>query len=272
MAANAAQLFLLSDHLKLSLLERQRAASLNLEPSSQDAEISRSLESFRDGLEALEAQGRDAECVYPNGSNGQDSADRRTNSPLQGAGTQVSELRKQYDVLRQQFDGTNTATSATIAQPNDTKLSSDFSKAQSARPSKSVRFQDDPAAQDPNRAALFPYRDEPDPDQAPDHRHLDNQQIHQYHSQVIQDQDEQLDRLGASISRQRDLSINIGDELDEQAQILDDVDQGVDRHHTQIERARNRVGKIARKAKDNLSLTIIMSLIIILILLIVITK
>lgn len=50
------QLSLLSDHIKLSLLERQRAISLNLEPNSQDGHISRSLDSMREGVEALEQQ------------------------------------------------------------------------------------------------------------------------------------------------------------------------------------------------------------------------
>ena len=50
---NIAQLLLLSDHIKLSLLERQRAKSLKLEPSAHDSEISRSLESFREGLQAV---------------------------------------------------------------------------------------------------------------------------------------------------------------------------------------------------------------------------
>ena len=61
-----------------------------------------------------------------------------------------------------------------------------------------------------------------------------------------------------------------GDGCDEGG--FDDVDDGVTRHQSQIDRARKRLGKIARKAKDNLSVTIILSLIIILILLIVITK
>lgn len=52
--ANASQLYLLADHIKLSLLERQRAISLNLEPNAQDGNISRSLESMREGIEALE--------------------------------------------------------------------------------------------------------------------------------------------------------------------------------------------------------------------------
>ena len=58
------QLFLLADHIKLSLLERQRAVSLNL-ASNNDGPITRSLESLRAGLETLSAQaeeqGGDAE-------------------------------------------------------------------------------------------------------------------------------------------------------------------------------------------------------------------
>jgi hypothetical protein len=59
--ANPPQLYLLADHIKLSLLERQRAISLNLEPNSQDGHISRSLDSMREGLEALEQQQAQAE-------------------------------------------------------------------------------------------------------------------------------------------------------------------------------------------------------------------
>ena len=55
--ANPSQLFLLADHIKLSLLERHRAISLNLEPNAQDGQISRSLESFHDGVEAVEKEG-----------------------------------------------------------------------------------------------------------------------------------------------------------------------------------------------------------------------
>lgn len=53
----ATQLLLLADHIKLSLLERQRAISLNLEPNSHDGQISRSLESLREGIDAAEADG-----------------------------------------------------------------------------------------------------------------------------------------------------------------------------------------------------------------------
>ena len=137
--------------------------------------------------------------------------------------------------------------------------------------SKSVRFTDSPRSphtEDANRVALFPYRDDPD-EAVPDHSNLDNAQIHTYHSRVMAQQDEQLDALGTSVGRQRELSIQIGDELDEQGQMLDDVDGHVTRHQTQLDRARNRVGNIARKAKDNMSLTVIIILIVILVLLII---
>lgn len=63
-ATNPPQLFLLADHIKLSLLERQRAISLNLSPNSQDSQISRSLEQLRAGIETLESQVQDVSDEY----------------------------------------------------------------------------------------------------------------------------------------------------------------------------------------------------------------
>ncbi len=55
--ANPNALCLHADHVKLSLLERQRAQALDLDGGdSQDGHISRSLDQFRDGLQALEAE------------------------------------------------------------------------------------------------------------------------------------------------------------------------------------------------------------------------
>ena len=297
MTPNLAQLFLLSDHIKLSLHERQRAISLNLVPNLQNAEISRSLESFREGLEGVERQQSETTYAIPPillyvSQRGRLITTLTTiNRPSQQLKDQTAQLRQQYTDLLHQFSSIaathSTTPSSTLARPNDTRLSSDFSHAQQnfapttpSRASKSVRFSDDPsstysdtdaaAAADANRAALFPYRD----DEAcpPDHKNLDNEQIHSYHSHVLAEQDDQLDRLGVSIGRQRELSIQIGDELDEQAQLLDDVDEGVERHQSQLNRARDRVGRLARKAKDNLSMTIILILIVILVLLIAILK
>lgn len=54
--SNPNALLLLADHIKLSLLERQRAKKLNLTSDSQDGHISRSLDQFQEGLDALEKE------------------------------------------------------------------------------------------------------------------------------------------------------------------------------------------------------------------------
>ena len=207
---------------------------------------------------------------------------------------QAQRLRSQFDDLTSQFRGFPTQTTSTTSQPNDPSLSQDSARAKDPRPripssssflkrsgnaspnpSKSVRFTDSPriavqdADEEANRAALFPYRDEPD---APDNSQLDNRQIHEYHKNVIQDQDEQLDRLGESIGRQRELSIQIGDELDDHIQMLGEVETHVDRHQGTLERANKSLGKFAKKARDNKQLTIILILIMVLVILIIILK
>lgn len=54
--SNPNALLLLADHIKLSLLERQRAKTLKLSSDTRDGHISRSLDQFRDGLESLRAE------------------------------------------------------------------------------------------------------------------------------------------------------------------------------------------------------------------------
>ncbi|CAL3962502.1 unnamed protein product [Diplocarpon coronariae] len=278
--ANPNQYFLLADHIKLSLLERQRAISLNLEPTSQDGHISRSLDGLREGLES----------VVEERIRLQESGDIPASSALQEV---ESNLQRQYSDLAALFRGGPTdSTSPTISHPNTPSLAGDFARA-TERPrvmsssslkkslrgsngspvapsAKSVRFSEAPSEVEA-RDALFPYRDDPT-DGPPDQSPLDNQQIHAYHRQVIAEQDEALDRLGESIGRQRELSIQIGDELDEHVQMLDDVDRRVDRHQNSLDKARKNLGSVARKAKDNMQLTIIVILIIILVLLIIILK
>ncbi|KAK3677872.1 hypothetical protein LTR78_001967 [Recurvomyces mirabilis] len=265
--ASLHQLFLLADHLKLSLLERQRAVALKLEPTKQDTYIQTSLNSLKGGLNQLEAQDHD--------STTDDSKD-------------LARLRQQYNDLLAQFEGhTSRNAAGQLKEPNDESLREDFQAArqrpspnQKRRGSKNVRFHDNTSEDDAediaNRSALFAageqdrYRD--DPEAPPDQSQLDNQQIHAYHSQVITEQDEQLDVLGQSVRRQRMLGIEMGNELEGQNEMLDDVERGVDRHTSTLERARRRLGNVARKSKDNWSWVTIGILICILVLLIVVLK
>jgi syntaxin 8 len=146
---------------------------------------------------------------------------------------------------------------------------------------KSVRFSDNPPTsntdeEDAAAAALFnrPYRDDPDGEGYRDRAAAmpDNQAIHAYHQQVLAQQDEQLDALGESIGRQRELSMRIGDELDEHVQMLEDQESLVDRHQGRLDRARRQVGRITRAAGESKQMVTIIVLIIILVFLIAVLK
>ncbi|KKY32607.1 putative snare domain-containing protein [Diaporthe ampelina] len=298
--SNPNALFLLADHIKLSLLERKRAQALNLQSDSQDGHLSRSLDQFRDGLEALQTEQQRLQEA------GDDAKAATIADSLPG-------LQKQFDDLTSQFHGFSApSTNSTLTQPNDPALAADFAHASNTSTSpplpsssslhppakkslrnggtstptgssKTVRFQDNnasAAALDEEAAAsaqLFnqPYRDDPDgPEGYRDTAEglADNVQVHAYHSRILREQDDQLDRLGESISRQRELSMQIGDELDGQVALLEDQEALVDRHASRLERARRQVGRIARSAGESKQMIAIIVLIVILVLLIAVLK
>ncbi|KAF5027214.1 hypothetical protein F66182_702 [Fusarium sp. NRRL 66182] len=262
--SSANQLFLLADHIKLSLLERQRAKNLNLEGDSQVGHISRSFDQFRDGLANL----REEEQRLT------EAGDATAASNLTES---ISTLQKQFDDLTTQFQGNSSSSTAeTLTHPNSEELADDFEHATSTSPTsrkpKTVRFSDTPAS--PSAELFGPYRDDPTDsagyqDEA---QGMSNQQIHQYHAQILEQQDEQLDRLGESIGRQRELSMQIGDELDSHVAMLDEVEAVTDRHQSRLDRASRMLGKVARGANENKQMTTIVVLIIILVLLIAILK
>lgn len=216
-------------------------------------------------------------------------------------------MRKQYTELSSQFHGfTSAATSSTLTSPNDPALAADFAHAQSSAsanhqseqsssqpipqsqqqqplPKKAVRFSSLTADLE-SQTPLPPYRDDPtlldDDDSAGYARNiavnnLTNAQIHAYHQRILAEQDAQLDALGASIARQRELSMQIGDELDSQVALLDESERAMDRHEHALGRARRHVGRIARgasRSSEGRQLGVIVMLIVVLILLIIILK
>lgn len=161
-----------------------------------------------------------------------------------------------------QLHGFSSPPAATAADSDD-----------SAKKPKNVRFSDTPSS--PSEELFGRYRDDPR-NESEGYRDaaegMDNQQMHTYHNQVMEEQDEHLDRLGESIGRQRELSMQIGDELDSHVAMLDEVDELVDRHQSRLDRAKKVLGKVARAASENGQMTIIIVLIIILVLLIAVFK
>ncbi|GAO15019.1 uncharacterized protein UV8b_00463 [Ustilaginoidea virens] len=259
--SNPSQLFLLSDHIKLSLLERQRATALDLDNGTQDGHISQSLDQFRTGLASLEKE----KARHEQQGNTESAA---------ALADFLSSLQQQYDDLAAEFNGFSSAsTRQTLTEPNSSELGHDFSHAASRRP-KTVRFSDTPLPL-PQEELFGAYRDDPSVDSAARDdptADMTNQQLHQYHSQILEEQDEQLDRLGRSIGRQREISMQIGDELDSHVAMLDEMDEIVDRHQSRLERAKGVLVKVSKGAAENKQMTLIVILIMILVLLIAILK
>lgn len=80
---------------------------------------------------------------------------------------------------------------------------------------------------------------------------MQNRQVLQLHHRVMEEQDESLDRLSASIRNQRELSIQIGDELQDHARLLGDIDNSVDLHQTRLDSAMRKLNRVAQLVKEN---------------------
>lgn len=65
------------------------------------------------------------------------------------------------------------------------------------------------------------------------------------------DQDTHLDRLSNSIRNQRDISLQINDELEVHTGLLESLDHELDTTGDRLSRARRRLDHVARGAKDN---------------------
>lgn len=75
-------------------------------------------------------------------------------------------------------------------------------------------------------------------------RGLDNDGLVQYQQQVMKDQDLQVEQFSALLARQRQLGLAIGDELETQNQILDELDADVDRTGLKLKFANKKLATI----------------------------
>ncbi|KAF8234513.1 hypothetical protein L208DRAFT_828805 [Tricholoma matsutake] len=89
---------------------------------------------------------------------------------------------------------------------------------------------------------------------------------------MIDEQDEQLDRLSHSISRQHHISLQINDELDVHTGLLEELDTELDRTESRMSSARRRLDQVAKGAKENGSIVAIAALILVLLILIIVFK
>ncbi|KAK9448708.1 uncharacterized protein V1518DRAFT_417983 [Limtongia smithiae] len=270
LSPTAGRLLLLADSTLVSVLERNRLTSLDLEPSAaEEADIQRNLVALKNGIAALEREQSLAE---------NDSA--LSTRSLRTREDTLIRLQKQFDkllTLLQDGGGSGDALVARVAstpspRPSLVNHSSDYSasrgsllNANSPRPKtqKTVRFSDNlvQATPDPLSIAADEARNS-----------VSNTEALVMQQRIMQEQDDSLDRLSESISRQRELSIQIGDELDSHIELLGEVDRLVDWGQHRLDGARKRLDHVSRKAKENSSLVAIIVLIMVLLILIVILK
>jgi len=91
-------------------------------------------------------------------------------------------------------------------------------------------------------------------------------------SQMMDEQDEQLDHLSHSIRRQHEMGLQIGSELDVHTSLLEELDHDVDRTDSSLARARRSLDVVARGARNNASAWSIGLLIFVLLILIIVFK
>jgi len=75
-------------------------------------------------------------------------------------------------------------------------------------------------------------------------RELDNDGVLQLQKQIMQEQEMDVEDLTKVVRRMKEMGIAINEELVEQGQLLDMLDQDVDRVNAKVEIAKKRVGKI----------------------------
>ena len=76
-------------------------------------------------------------------------------------------------------------------------------------------------------------------------RALDNQGVLQLQQQLMREQDEDVDVLAAAVARQKQIGMEIQDELVLQKDLLGLLDEDVDRVQGKMDVARKRIGKIS---------------------------
>lgn len=273
--STVAKLLLLADQTQISIDERNRMKQLGLDPSeSEEREIENSFQTLQEGIQAVQDEGGE---------------DNESAVAIKKRGQAMEQLKRSYGDLLEiykedpQVDGSRL----------ELKL-----RPRPVKPpvSKHVRFRENlvdeqephPPGRKPKprrtlleeREELFikPYRDNEDeepPEQstlADQASGLNDQDHFQLQQTTLRDQDEHLDRLAQSVSRQHQLSMQISDELDSHLELLDDVDNLTENSQSRLATARRRLDKFSRKAKNNGSLLTIAILFLIFIILLIVLK
>ncbi|TBU23570.1 hypothetical protein BD311DRAFT_703639 [Dichomitus squalens] len=236
MAASLARLTSLSTQTLSLLLERQRLQNIPSNSTSlHTPQIVKNLQQLRAGILELEKK--------------------------EGVSEATKLLRTQHERMRGMLGGD--ADVQRCEEPQTEPMSPNASSSSIPTPA--------PAAPPPAPATsaeghrYAPYTDDPEAGYT-DEDMLLQQRL------IMDDQDVHLDELSRSITRQRDLSLQINDELDVHTGLLEGLDHDLDRTDSRLTGARRRLDRVAKGAKENGSTVMIALLILVLLILIIVFK
>lgn len=235
------KLLLLEDQTKISIEERNRLRGLGYSPAAKDdEEIEKSLQTVLHGLNRMHSNEENDE--------------------------RIGKIAKNYQnliSLYKQDESINDIEHLEYEPPSINYLGgSSSNNTPAVSPNKSVRFKENL-----EETFIQPYHDEPD-----NHQRYSDNELYQQQQQTMSQQDQHLDRLSESVSRQHELSIQIDDELTSHIGLLNEVDDLTEQSQSRLESAKRRLDRFSRKAKENGSLLTIGILLLIFIILVVVLK
>lgn len=235
-----AKLTSLSTQTLSLLLERQRLQNLPSFPTAPShlPHIVRNMDRLRNGILEIEAK--------------------------EGPSDAVGLLRNQYERMRSMLgDDSAEVESLEKEVQDDVSSLSPSSPPTSLAPTLPLTL----PPKEPEPEPLYsPYTDDPEAAYGESGIMLQTQQ------RMIAEQDEHLDRLAQSISRQHNISLQINDELDVHSGLLEELDTELDHTRHRMSNARRRLNAVARGAIANCSTVTIGILIFVLLILIIVFK
>ncbi|THH22533.1 hypothetical protein EUX98_g8159 [Antrodiella citrinella] len=254
------------------LLERQRLQTLSAGPNNLHLpQIARNLKALRTGILALEAS---AGSSSSNGSSGNASQ-----------GEAVRLLKSQYERMRgmlggeAEVAGVESLSPAPALHTHDdpsSAASSSSSLVRATPPNPPPTYKDHDGhghSPSPDPSGPFaPYTDDPEAGYTSADPPPSDATLLLAQRQLMDSQDVHLDSLSRSITRQHGLSLQINDELDVHAGLLEGLDGEVDRTEGRLGGARRRLERVVRGAKENGSTFMIGLLIFVLLILIIVFK
>jgi len=243
-----ARLTSLSTQTLSLLLERQRLQSL-ANPNANALhipQIARNMRQLRAGVLSLEEEDGRSEAV-----NLLSSQYERMRSMLGAEGEAAGVER-----LEEPASSASTSASTSLL---DSKPSSPLPSLQP------TATKDSGSDADADAEPFTPYTDDPEAGYT-------NDEMLQMQRQMMNEQDVHLDRLSQSVNRQRDLSLQINDELDVHTGLLEELDHELDHTGSRLSGARRNLERVAKGAKENGSTVMIAILILVLLILIIIFK